>query len=426
MRPNPRCLLAPAAVVLVALFALPVGSADAGSTPAQKCGAAKLNAAGREIAGKMSCYAKAKRVGTGVDSTCLGNAQSNADTTINKADGGCPGTAAAIDTAVDNCVAAFLTDDPGNGACPSASAKAIGTSGRRELRCQARDVSTPASFAGCNAREDGRTTTVLSAVGGCVAAGAVLADTDACQSAIEDLVGPCGTFLTTWGSGGNGPGQFFNNTGVAVDASGNVFAADSGNYRIQKFDNGGTFLTTWGSGGSGPGQFNIPVGVAVDGSGNVFVADTLNERIQKFDNGGTFLTTWGGLGSGPGQFNFPVAVAVDGSGNVFVAEFDNNRIQKFDNGGTFLTMWGGLGSGPGQFFGPAGVAVDGSGNVFVADGNNERIQKFDNGGTFLTTWGNAGSGLAQFNFPVGVAVDGGGHVFVAEFHNNRIQKFACP
>ncbi|TMB46462.1 MAG: hypothetical protein E6J55_02175, partial [Deltaproteobacteria bacterium] len=219
MRPNPRCLLAPAAVVLVALFALPVGSADAGSTPAQKCGAAKLNAAGREIAGKMSCYAKAKRVGTGVDSTCLGNAQSNADTTINKADGGCPGTAAAIDTAVDNCVAAFLTDDPGNGACPSASAKAIGTSGRRELRCQARDVSTPASFAGCNAREDGRTTTVLSAVGGCVAAGAVLADTDACQSAIEDLVGPCGTFLTTWGSGGSGPGQFNFPLSVAVDGS---------------------------------------------------------------------------------------------------------------------------------------------------------------------------------------------------------------
>src|SRR5439155_20444205 len=102
------------------------------------------------------------------------------------------------------------------------------------------------SFAGCNAREDGRTTTVLSAVGGCVAAGAVLADTDACQSAIEDLVGPCGTFLTTWGSAGSGPGQFNVPFCVAVDGSGNVFVGDEFNERIQKFDNGGTFLTAWG------------------------------------------------------------------------------------------------------------------------------------------------------------------------------------
>src|SRR5437870_4738148 len=119
MRPNPRRLLAPAALILVALFALPVGSAGAGRPAAPE-------------------------------------------------------------------------------------------------RCQARDVSTPASFAGCNAREDGRTTTVLSAVGGCVAAGAVLADTDACQSAIEDLIGPCGTFFTTWGSGGSGPGQFNFPLSVAV------------------------------------------------------------------------------------------------------------------------------------------------------------------------------------------------------------------
>ena len=116
--------------------------------------------------GKMRCYARAKRAGTGVDSTCLGNKQTQADTVINKADGGCPGTAAAIDAAVDNCLAAFLTDDSGDGACPSASAKAIATSGNRELRCQAKDITAPASFAGCNAREDGRTTTVLSAFGG--------------------------------------------------------------------------------------------------------------------------------------------------------------------------------------------------------------------------------------------------------------------
>ena len=91
----------------------------------------------------------------------------------------------------------------------------------------------------------------------------------------------------------------------------------------------GRFLTTWGSSGNGDGQFDGPFGVAVDGSGNVFVVDDGNNRIQKFTNTGTFLTTWGSCGFGDGRFINPTCVAVDGSGNVFVADNNNNRIQKF-------------------------------------------------------------------------------------------------
>ena len=58
-----------------------------------------------------------------------------------------------------------------------------------------------------------------------------------------------------------------------------------GNHRVQKFTSDGTFLTQWGSGGSGPGQFDWPRGIAVDGSGNVYVADTCNHRVQKFTVG---------------------------------------------------------------------------------------------------------------------------------------------
>jgi hypothetical protein len=238
-----------------------------------------------------------------------------------------------------------------------------------------------------------------------------------------------GKFLTTWGSLGSGTGQFAFPLGVALDGSGNVFVADSDNNRIQKFDNTGTFISTWGLPGSGAGEFNLPFRLAVDGSGNVFVVDKSNNRIQKFDNTGTFLTTWGSHGVGPGQFNGPEGVAVDGSGHVVVADTGNARIETFDTSGTFLTTWGSLGSGDGQFNGPEGVAVDGSGNVFVADtgvGGNNRIQVFDNIGAFLTTWGSFGSGDGQFNFPAGVAVDGSGNVFVADTDNARIEKFACP
>src|SRR5207244_582486 len=249
---------------------------------------------------------------------------------------------------------------------------------------------------------------------GCVASGPALADSDACRSAIGDLIGPCGTFLTAWST------SFGDPEGVAVDGSGNVFVADAGNFvagagntRIDKFDNAGVFLTSWSTLGSGPGQFHLPLGVAVDGSGNVFIADASSDgsgtkRIQKFDGGGTYLTAWGSFGTGPGQFNGPNGVAVDGSGNVFVADGSNTCIQKFDNARTCLTTWGTPGIGLGQFRYPFGVAVDGSGNVFVADADINRtqnqIQKFDNVGTFLTAWGTS----AQFRTPAGLAVDGSG------------------
>ena len=333
MRPNCRRLLTRAGVALVALLALPVESAAA--TAVQKCAAAKLRAAGREIAAKMGCYANAKKAAAGVDSTCLGKAQGRADMAISKAQGGCRGTAAAIDAAVDTCVAALLGDDPGNGLCPSASAKVLGTSASREVRCEAADVRAQESFTECNAIENSRTTTALSALGGCVASGPALADSDACRSAIGDLIGPCGTFLTAWST------SFGDPEGVAVDGSGNVFVADAGNFfagagntRIDKFDNAGVFLTSWSTLGSGPGQFHLPLGVAVDGSGNVFIADASSDgsgtnRIQKFDVNGVFLTAWGSLGSGNGQLFLPSGVATDGSGSVYVADTYNHRIQKF-------------------------------------------------------------------------------------------------
>jgi streptogramin lyase len=253
----------------------------------------------------------------------------------------------------------------------------------------------------------------------------------------------CGAFLTEWGSYGSGNGQFTVPAGIATDGSENVYVADSGSNRIQKFDANGTLLTTWGSPGRGDGEFGGPSGVATDPSGNVYVADGGNSRIQKFDANGTFLTTWGSLGSGNGQFVEPSGVAADASGNVYVVD-GNNRIEKFDANGTFLLAFGwgvadgksafetctsgcqtGIqGSGDGQFsFNPGGVATDGSGNVYVVDRGNSRIQKFDANGTFLAKWGSVGSGNKQFAVPSGIATDRSGNVYVADSGNLRIQKF---
>src|SRR5262249_29874457 len=97
-------------------------------------------------------------------------------------------------------------------------------------------------------------------------------------------------FLTKWGSMGSGDGQFANPRGVATDAAGNVYVADAGNDRIEKFTPGGAFLTKWGSSGSGDGQFSDPIGVAADAAGNVYVADPNNNRIEKLTRAASRLT----------------------------------------------------------------------------------------------------------------------------------------
>jgi DNA-binding beta-propeller fold protein YncE len=232
-----------------------------------------------------------------------------------------------------------------------------------------------------------------------------------------------GSFLLKWGSSGSGSGQFNNPVAAAVDASGNLFVAEYGNHRIQKFSSTGTFITQWGSLGSGNSQFNQPQGIAVDASGNVYVADTQNHRIQKFSNAGLYTTQWGGLGSGNGQLNQPVGLAIDPAGNVYVGEFGNNRIQEFTSSGTYVRQWGAAGSGNSQFNGPVGIAIDPAGSVYVTEQFNHRVQVFTSAGAYVTQWGSNGSGNGQFNQPYGIAVDPAGRVVVADRQNHRVQKF---
>jgi uncharacterized protein YegP (UPF0339 family)/sugar lactone lactonase YvrE len=236
------------------------------------------------------------------------------------------------------------------------------------------------------------------------------------------------SFVTKWGQMGERDGRFVTPQGVAVDSSGNVYVADMGMDRIQKFDSEGTFSTKWGSAGDENGEFHEPQGVAVDSSGNVYVADTVNHRIQKFDFEGTFSTKWGSQGDRDGEFNGPRGVDVDSSGNVYVTDELNHRIQKFDSEGTFIGEWGSEGTEDGEFKDPMGVAVDSSDNVYIGDGGNNRIQKFDSEGTFMAKWGSQGEGNGEFgngvfSSPTGVAVDSSNNVYVSEQGSNRIQKF---
>ena len=128
---------------------------------------------------------------------------------------------------------------------------------------------------------------------------------------------------------------FLNPYGITVDSVNKIYIADSGYARIQKFDANGTFENAWGAYGSADNlavpQFDNPQGMAIDTAGNIYVADTGNNRIQRFDQVGTLATRvlWGVFGAGDGQFNQPRNVAVDASNRVYVSETQNKRIQVF-------------------------------------------------------------------------------------------------
>jgi len=222
--------------------------------------------------------------------------------------------------------------------------------------------------------------------------------TDYYNNRVEEFT-TAGAYITAWGcatagtgcTAGFGPGEFNVPFGIAVDSARNVYVTDLGNNRVEKFTTAGTYITAWGctnaatqacTAGSGPGQFNVPRGVAVDSAGNVYVADAGNSRVEKFTGTGAFITAWGSSGTGNGNFSSPRGVAVDSAGNVYVADGNNNRVQKFTSVGTYISQLGcasgacSSGTGNGQFISPYGVAIDSSGNLYVVDGGNNRVELF--------------------------------------------------
>ena len=352
---------------------------------------------------------------------------------------------------------------------------------------------------------------------------------------------PTGVVTTLAGSAGckgsvdgmGGTAEFYNPSSVAVDWLGNVYVAD--NNTIRMITPAGVVTTFAGApdgsvgsvdGAGNASRFNQPNGVAVDGSGNVYVADTGNETIRKIKQGSSYGQTgslqvtiapavtgaqWqvdGGAWNNSGatvsglsvgihtvsfsavngvtpsnrtvtvnasqttsgtetydistsqtvmtlagsagvsgtsdgwgtaaQFDSPMGMAVDLGGYIYVADGNNDTIRKVTPSGVVTTVSGRAGiSGTSdgavsaaRFNNPAAVTIDGSGNVYVADTGNQTIRIITSGGVTYTLAGSAGKSgsldasgtAAQFSSPASVAVDASGNVYVADAGNNSIRK----
>jgi len=245
--------------------------------------------------------------------------------------------------------------------------------------------------------------------------------------------------------------------GAAFDAAGNLYIADGGNNRIRKVDTNGIITTVAGksaSGYSGDGaaatsaSLNNPSGVALDASGNLYIADQYNQRIRKVDASGVITTVAGNGASGysgdgglatNASLSYPTGAAVDATGNLYIADQYNQRIRKVDTNGNISTVAGNGNSGYSGDGGwatnanladPAGLAFDASGNLYIADQFNQRIRKVDTNGIITTVAGNGGAAFsgdggaaanASLFYPAAAALNGLGYLYIAD-SSQRIRK----
>lgn len=277
--------------------------------------------------------------------------------------------------------------------------------------------------------------------------------------AVTTLAGMAGVAGSADGQGT--AARFSSPGGIAVDAVGNVFVADTGNHTLRKIDSAGRVTTFAGAAGT-PGatdgigsaaRFNSPSGVVVDGHGGLYVADTNNLTIRHVDalaGVTTIAGVAGSAGSVDGQgtaarFNGPHAIALEPSGNVVVAdtwhfpqshtESINSTIRRVTATGVVTTIAGlagtvGADDGTGsaaRFYYPAGLAVDPADNIYVADTYNASIRRIAPGGIVSTLAGGTGGSAdgtgtsASFFYPAGIAIDPRGNLLVADTGNATLR-----
>jgi DNA-binding beta-propeller fold protein YncE len=233
-----------------------------------------------------------------------------------------------------------------------------------------------------------------------------------------------GAFVDGFGEEGTNEGQLKSPVGLALNAEGDIWVADSANNRIEKFAPGGQLLAAYGTRGSSNGQFISPWAMAIDKtSGNVYVADLGNSRIEELTPAGEFIRAFGSYGTASGQLKYPSGVAIDSNGNVWVADKGNNRLEEFTATGTFVKAIGSAGSGEGQFSEPTGVTVSGP-SVYVTDYGNDRVEQFSENGTYVAQFGQEGSKNGELIHPWQIATDPiTGDLYVADHGNYRVQQF---
>ncbi|MEQ1917804.1 MAG: Ig-like domain-containing protein [Elusimicrobiota bacterium] len=237
---------------------------------------------------------------------------------------------------------------------------------------------------------------------------------------------------------GDGSG-FKNPQGLAVDVANNLYVADKGNNRIVKLSADGSQvllqiakLDNHGKpkSGSGTGELNKPQDVAVDANGDIYAADSGNHRIQVFNSAGTFLRQFG-----PGVLLSTsevrgIALTTEG---LWVSDRELERIFLFSRAGALIKSIGDADSVVGEISRMRGLASDRLGALYVVEPNRDRAQKFDPQGKGLLAFGSK-AGLSQadkqakryLTQPIDAAIAPDGSIWITDTGRDRIVRYALP
>jgi hypothetical protein len=225
-----------------------------------------------------------------------------------------------------------------------------------------------------------------------------------------------GQFVESWGRSGVGEGEFDLTRAngdpygmIAFAQDGSFYVLDAGNRRIQHFAGDRTFLGAWGTVGNGPAQFNDPVGLAVDSEGNVHVLDDVRRVIETFDADGNLLRSIPAFPAELGVATVANGLSIRPNGHFYVTAAGPSQVLELDADGALIATYGSPGSGAGAITDqPFVTAFDVDGRLYVTQGpsrgDRPGVLVYDTYGTHLGGFGSLGSGDAELGFPWGIVV----------------------
>jgi len=226
--------------------------------------------------------------------------------------------------------------------------------------------------------------------------------------------------IFSFGQKGEAPGQFSSPLGISTDPKGNIYVADTGNNRIQKFDGKGKLLAFIGGFGWEHEQFHRPVDICAENGLDVYVADYENRRIEQYDKDLNWIAsyvsdpTW----SEKLQFGFPRSVSISIHGDLFIVDSENKRILKLNSLRDPEVSFGDYDWGQGDLADPVQTFISRTDKIYVADSQLGLVLLFDYYGNYLSSCGEN-----VLSKPTGLCVSVDGYLFVADSGLDQIVAF---
>ncbi len=221
---------------------------------------------------------------------------------------------------------------------------------------------------------------------------------------------------------------------IALDVNGELYVVDRLNVNTRDFNQptilriqqSGTIIKSWGKvPPDQPTVFTSPAGIAANKDGLLFVTDVSGDKIHVFNADGTYSSSFGSSGLSVGNFSAPIDIVIDQvNGDLYILEISGQRVQVFNSARVFQRVISSAGTADGFLSNPQGITFDKNGLIVVCDQVNRRIQRFTRAGAFVDKAGSAGSGDGQFSKPADAAVDSKGNIFVVDPENKRVSKFS--